>query len=73
MEARETKRLAEILKEKCGRKTFLDNLKEYFRENGEFDFVALMRDNEILFREYHYMIIKAGCRKADETVVLISK
>ena len=54
MEAQEMKRLAEILKKKCGRKTFLDNLKEYFKEDGECNFVAFMRENGILFQEYHY-------------------
>ena len=54
LEAHEMEILAEILKAKYSRKTLLDNLKEYFKENGELNFVAMMRDNEISFREFHF-------------------
>lgn len=46
--------LAKLLEKQCAKGNFLENLREYFRENGENDLCELLTENSIHFGQFHY-------------------
>ena len=50
----DAEKLAAILKAEGSKETFLDNLREYLKENGEAGFVELLEKNKILFQQFHF-------------------
>ena len=46
--------LAKLLEKQCAKGSFLENLREYFRENGESDLCELLTENSIHFGQFHY-------------------